>query len=83
MKKKREKTQKNLELEQNQVEITLAMFLEFYNNNIPKGFPRASVQSLKTFQDAHATLFKKNGMWSVDKHRKRLIDWASSHSELS
>lgn len=78
MRNKRDKEQSEL----NEAPVTLVMFLESYNKNIPVGFPRASVVTLKKFQDAHPTLFKRNDAWSVTKHRKRLIDWLSSNPEI-
>ena len=77
MRNKRDREQ----LELNEAPVTLVVFLESYNKNIPAGFPHASAVMLKKFQDAHPTLFKRNDMWSVAKHRKRLIDWLSSHSD--
>lgn len=69
------------ESELNQMQVTLAMFLESYNQNIPVGFPHASIATLKKFQDVHPMLFKRNDMWSIARHRKRLIDWLSSHPD--
>ena len=70
---------KSFELELNQVEISLNDFIESYNKTIPASFPRASVTALREFQISHPILFKKGGGWSVDKHRKRLMDWLSSY----
>ncbi len=67
--------------ELNEVPVTLAVFLESYNKNIPADFPRASVVTLRKFQDAHPMLFKRGDMWSVDHHRKKLIDWLSSNPD--
>ncbi|MBI2669972.1 MAG: hypothetical protein HYX20_02430 [Candidatus Yanofskybacteria bacterium] len=78
MRNKKDKEQK----EQNEAPVTLPVFLESYNKNIPAGFPRASVAILKKFQDAHPTLFKHKDAWSVDRHRKRLVDWLSSNSDI-
>ncbi|KKU53077.1 MAG: hypothetical protein A3F26_02265 [Candidatus Ryanbacteria bacterium RIFCSPHIGHO2_12_FULL_47_12b] len=74
---------RNREWEQNQINTNLVGFLENYNQNIPGGFPRASVKSLKEFQVAHPLLFKHGDEWSVDRHRKRLMDWLSSHRDDS
>ena len=79
MKGKKEKE----ELELSQMQVPLLMFLESYNQNIPAGFPRASVSILKKFQGAHPTLFKHGDEWSVAQHRKKLIDWLSSHHDIS
>ena len=73
---------KSPELEQNQAITSLAVFIGNYNGSIPKGFPSATVRALKQFQITHPRLFKKDNEWSIDKHRKRLMDWLSSHEEF-
>jgi len=73
---------KNLEYERNQIRTTSVSFLETYNNMLPSGFPRASVELLKKFQAAHPVLFKHGNEWSIDKHRKRLMDWLSTHHDV-
>ncbi|MDP3875288.1 MAG: hypothetical protein Q8Q22_02100 [bacterium] len=50
-------------------------FLQSYNQNIPMGYPHASLALLQKFKDEHLSLFKANCLWSLDQHRKRLIDW--------
>ncbi len=70
------------ELEISQTQITLPEFVESYNQNIPVDFPRASVANLEKFQGTHPTLFKNGDMWSIDQHRKRVIDWLSSNHEV-
>lgn len=74
---------KNEELDFNQTRISLAMFLESYNENIPAGFPVASVAILKKFRGIYPALFKHGNMWSVDLHRKKVIDWLSSYRDAS
>ena len=76
MRSNKDKEQREL----NEAPITLVTFLELYNRNIPVGFSRASTVKLKRFQEAHPMLFKDNDMWSIARHRKRLIDWLSSNS---
>ena len=72
---------KDLELKLNQNGTPLAVFLESYNNSIPATFPRATVKALKWFQTEHSSLFKRGDEWSIDKHRKHLMDWLLTHSE--
>lgn len=60
----------------------MAAFLENYNRNIPAGYPQASTKMLKQFQVAHPILFKHGDEWSVDKHRKKLMDWLSSSPNI-
>ncbi|MBI4086058.1 MAG: hypothetical protein HY433_02345 [Candidatus Liptonbacteria bacterium] len=69
---------KNNALEFNQVRISLPAFMELYNKSIPVSFPRASVKILKQFQSLHPVLFRNNGQWSIDRHRKRVMDWLPS-----
>jgi hypothetical protein len=63
------------ELKVSQQRISLSDFLETYNKNMPKSFPRASSALLEKFRDEHLTLFKTDNLWSLDIHRKKLIDW--------
>ncbi|OGF83352.1 hypothetical protein A3B18_02085 [Candidatus Giovannonibacteria bacterium RIFCSPLOWO2_01_FULL_46_13] len=73
---------KNLEYEQNQLETSLASFMDSYNKNLPGGFPSATIKVLHKFRAAHPLLFSGNGdEWIIDKHRKRFMDWLSSHHD--
>jgi len=67
------------DLEANQEITPLADFMESYNKSAPKSLPRASVETLKQFQETYPSLFKNENAWSIDKHRKRFMDWRSSH----
>ncbi|MDD5547753.1 MAG: hypothetical protein PHN74_02580 [Candidatus Pacebacteria bacterium] len=69
-------------LELNQIKTSLLDFMKSYNKSVPAGFPRASAKILKSFQLLHPTLFKVNDEWSIDKHRKRVMDWIPSSSKL-
>ncbi len=64
-----------------QVQITLADFLESYNKNMPASFPRASTKLLMKFKETHPTLFKKGDTWSLDQHRKKLMDWIPQNQQ--
>ena len=70
-------------LKRNQIGTPLLIFMESYNASIPADFPHPSVKILKTFQALHPTLFKRGDEWSIDKHRKRLMDWLPSYIALS
>ncbi len=62
--------------------ISIAEFLESFNKNMPKGFPHVTPALLKKFQEAHAALFRDgNVTWSLDQHRKKLIDWLPRNIE--
>jgi len=70
---------KDLVLERNQKMTTAAVFLQTYNQSIPTGFPRATLADLKQFEIIHSRLFKNRGEWSMEKHRKRLMDWLPAY----
>lgn len=59
----------------NEIPLTIEEFLESFNKNMPKGYPKASLKLLQEFKDSHESLFKPKGYWTLDQHRKRLIDW--------
>lgn len=68
-------------LEKNQAMTSIASFLEAYNKSVPEGFPRATPAMLRKFQAAHASLFKNPEQWSIEKHRKKLMDWLPSYHD--
>ena len=70
---------RDLVLEGNQEMTTLGAFLESYNKSAPLGYPRVTPENLKDFQRLHPMLFKDKNEWSIEKHRKRLMDWLPSH----
>lgn len=59
----------------NEQVITLIDFLRSYNNTIPESFPRASIAALKKYKDEHGNFFKDGDAWSLDLHRKKIMDW--------
>lgn len=63
-------------------QLSLPNFLKSYNNVLPLEFPRASLALLREFQKAHSTLFKSNGSWSLDQHRKKVMDWLPSRLKV-
>jgi hypothetical protein len=65
----------------NEIPLTEDEFLESFNKNMPESYPRASLSILKRFKEAHASLFKTGGTWSLDQHRKRLIDWLPQNKD--
>ena len=56
-----------------------AVFTQYYNENIPEAFPRATEKALETFQAMHPSLFKGSLKWTIEKHRKKLMDWLTSY----
>ena len=75
------KHKKNKRQEVNFVKTSLADFVDQYNQNIPKVFPRASLKALEEFRATHASLFKDGEDWTIDRHRKKLMDWLTSYSK--
>lgn len=73
---------KSNELKENQTITSLAVFIENYNKSIPEDFTRATSKVLEQFQITHPALFKNPDGWSIEKHRKRLMDWLFSQREL-
>lgn len=72
--------------EANEVDVNLVgtptkVFVEYYNKNIPDAFPRATLKTLEKFQTLYPSLFKEGCEWTINKHRKKLMDWLSSYRE--
>ena len=65
----------------NEMHTSLALFLDAYNGNLPSGFPSATKELLVKFRDSHPMLFDGPDSWSIDKHRKKVMDWLSSHND--
>ena len=57
------------------------VFIEYYNKNIPRNFPRATRAALAEFHTRYPSLFGKDDKWIIDKHRKKFMDWLVSHRE--
>ncbi len=75
------KRRKNIEQEISKIVVSTSVFLASYNRDIPKGFPEASLENLEQFYKAHPLLFKDGRKWSMDRHRKRVMDWLASYHE--
>ena len=63
------------ELRLGELPVTMAGFLTAYNQNMPASFPRASLGLLEKFKADHEALFIHGDTWSLEKHRKKLMDW--------
>lgn len=63
------------DLKTSQNPVSLSDFLDAFNKDMPASFPRATSVLLQKFKDTHAALFKNGELWSLDLHRKKLIDW--------
>ncbi len=71
------------ELNISQALIPLSEFMESYNKNMPAAFPRATAGLLKKFKEDHVLLFKHGDMWSLDQHRKKLMDWLPRNAKAA
>ena len=60
---------------------TLLDFLASYNENLPALFPRASEELLKEFRSGHSGLFPTGNGWTLDQHRRKVMDWLRSRKE--
>jgi hypothetical protein len=54
---------------------SLSDFLTLYNENLPDQYPRATAPLLTEFKKTHAEFFKLDIPWSLNLHRKRVMDW--------
>ncbi len=59
----------------NELPLTIHEFLKSYNENMPQNHPQVSLALLQKFKDEHLSLFKIENTWTLDQHRKRLIEW--------
>ncbi|MEO6536664.1 MAG: hypothetical protein ABIT47_03135 [Candidatus Paceibacterota bacterium] len=63
--------------------MTLDSFLTSYNEDLPDQFPRASKALLEEFRKDHASLFVRTDAWSLDQHRKKIMDWLPARVKVS
>lgn len=70
---------KNPQPDPNTQETTAGDFMQYYNLHLPVNFPKASLAALEEFRKTHLTLFGTKITWSIEKHRKRLMDWLFSY----
>ena len=66
----------------NQEYVPIADFIASYNKTIPTSFPKANVALLAKFKESHSSLFNHGDMWSIDQHRKRVMDWLPQNTNL-
>lgn len=65
----------HVDAEQGEVRLSVNEFLKFYNEGLPLEYPRASLPVLKEFKKTFPALFKQNDSWSLEQHRKKVMDW--------
>lgn len=68
----------DVDRERSEKSLSFSDFLKSYNENLPMEFPRASLALLREFRKMHASLFKSDNLWSLDQHRKKVMDWLTS-----
>ena len=73
----------DLDRERSEKSLSFGDFMKSYNEGLPLQFPRVSLALLREFRKAHATLFKDSGSWSLDQHRKKVMDWLTSRNRVS
>jgi len=73
----------DLDRERCEKKLSLPEFLAMYNEGLPEAYPRASSSLLKEFKSTHGELFKHQDTWSLDQHRKRLMDWLPNYLRKS
>jgi hypothetical protein len=60
--------------------LSISDFLKCYNQNLPSGLPNASLNLLKEFKKTYPALFDSDNSWSLDKHRKKFMDWPTQRT---
>lgn len=50
-------------------------FIKSYNKNLPARFTKATMEHVRAFQKAYPALFDGKQSWSLDRHRKKFMDW--------
>ncbi len=57
---------------------SLAEFLKLYNEALPSSFRKATKKLLEEYKTTHPEAFKAGDIWTLDVHRKKVMDWLSS-----
>jgi hypothetical protein len=65
--------------ERSEMRVTLVDFLKMYNDGLPDSFPTATKPYLREFQKAYPGLFDEANDWSLEQHRKKVMDWLPQH----
>ena len=65
----------DLDRARSEQKLTLPAFLKSYNEDLPTQFPQATAAYLRQFKKASPALFKEDASWSLDQHRKKVMDW--------
>lgn len=73
----------DLEKIRSEKQLSTTDFLQAYNEDLPKAFPRATLPLLEAFQKTYPGLFKNKETWTLGQHRKKVMDWLPQHIELT
>ena len=73
----------DLDRERSERKLTLAQFSSTYNEGLPEGFPKVSPALLRLFVKRYPHLFSQENTWSLDRHRKQVMDWLPMHLRSS
>jgi hypothetical protein len=65
----------DVEKERSERKRSISEFIESYNKNLPDRFPQATLENVTAFQKAHTSLFSGKNPWTLDRHRKKFMDW--------
>ena len=72
----------DLDRERSEKKRTLVDFVALYNENLPSIFPKASEELLKEFKTGHSGLFGAGKGWTLDQHRRKVMDWLRSRQTV-
>jgi len=68
------------EIKLNEIALSLSEFMASFNQNMPESFLQVTEELLVKFREEHKGLFRKGGSWSLDQHRKKVMDWLPRNS---
>ena len=54
-----------------------------YNKDLPASFTPVSVSLLTEYRRSHPEAFRNGGNWTLDQHRKKIMDWLPMHVSRS
>ena len=69
---------RDLDRERCEKVLTMKEFMVSYNEGLPEHYPVATQSVLRIFTKVHPHFFKREDEWSLDQHRKRVMDWLPS-----
>ena len=67
--------ERDFDKERSEQTLSIEDFKKRYNEDLPSDFPTASITFLKQFKKTYPALFKDESLWSLDRHRKKFMDW--------